>query len=129
MKRKYVKNVPLKKLAVKIKRESGFSMKNKEIIEEVLQKEYDDRDGIKPMDEMEWANNQGWIEALEFVLDINIKEQKANKERLNEILLTDNERNQIIAKAIKKSQSENESFDDDEDSESCGICTCRVNPT
>tara|TARA_R110000824_G_scaffold401507_1_gene612702 strand:+ start:214 stop:480 length:267 start_codon:yes stop_codon:yes gene_type:complete len=22
-----------------------------------------------PMDEMQWANNQGWIEALEFVLD------------------------------------------------------------
>jgi len=29
-----------------------------------------------PMDEMEWANNQGWIEALEYVLDMQIKEPK-----------------------------------------------------
>ena len=29
-----------------------------------------------PMDEMQWANNQGWIEALEFVLDIQIKVPK-----------------------------------------------------
>ena len=29
-----------------------------------------------PMDEMEWANNQGWIEALEFVLDITHEQSK-----------------------------------------------------
>jgi len=27
-----------------------------------------------PMNEMEWAHNQGWIEALEFVLDITYKQ-------------------------------------------------------
>ena len=44
-------------------------MKSKEYIEEALDKEYLDRDSTKPMDEMDWAHNQGWIEALEFVLD------------------------------------------------------------
>ena len=44
-------------------------MKSKEDIEEALDKEYLDRDSTKPMDEMDWAHNQGWIEALEFVLD------------------------------------------------------------
>ena len=47
-------------------------MKSKEHIEAALDKEYLDRDSTKPMDEMDWAHNQGWIEALEFVL--NIKE-------------------------------------------------------
>lgn len=102
-------------------------MKNKETIEEVLQKEYDDRDGTKPMDEMDWACNQGWIEALEFVLDVNNQEQKIKEERLNKILLTSNERNQIIAKAIKRLQSENKSLDDNEDSEPCSVCTCGIN--
>ena len=55
---------------LKIKKESGFSMKNKKTIKELLEKEYNFRDGIMPMDEMSWANNQGWIEALEWVLGV-----------------------------------------------------------
>ena len=51
-------------------------MKNREQIEAVLDEEYHHRDGTKPMDEMDWANNQGWIEALEFVLDIQIEKPK-----------------------------------------------------
>jgi hypothetical protein len=62
--------VLLKKWDLKIKRESGFLMKNKNAIKELLQKEYDARDGTIPMDEMTWANNQGWIEALEWVLGV-----------------------------------------------------------
>ena len=75
---------------------------------EVLQKEYDARDGTLPMDEMEWANNQGWIEALEFVLDIDkdIREQKAREERVNSILLTDKERNYIIGKTTNTKKIE-----------------------
>ena len=51
-------------------------MKNREQIEAVLDEEYHHRDGTKPMDEMDWANNQGWIEALEFVLDITHEKSK-----------------------------------------------------
>ena len=102
-------------------------MKSREQIENVLLSEYDARDGTMPMDEMTWANNQGWIEALEFVLDINTQEQKVKEERLNKILLTDIERNNIIGKTIQRIQRETESFVDDEDSEPCGICTCGVN--
>ena len=82
-----------------------------------------------PMDEMQWANNQGWIEALEFVLDNNeeIQEQKAKQERLNKIILTDKKRSNIIGRAIQKLQSEHQSFIDDEDSEPCGVCTCGIN--
>ena len=43
-------------------------MKSKERIKKALAAEYYDRDSTKPMDEMDWAHNQGWIEALEFVL-------------------------------------------------------------
>ena len=82
-----------------------------------------------PMDEMQWANNAGWIEALEFVLDNDkeIREQKAKQERLNKIILTDKKRSNIIGKAIQRLQSENQSFIDDEDSEPCGVCTCGIN--
>ena len=45
-------------------------MKSREHIKEALDKEYLDRDSTKPMDEMDWAHNQGWIEALEFVLNV-----------------------------------------------------------
>ena len=51
-------------------------MKSKEQIEDVLLSEYDARDGTMPMDEMTWANNAGWIEALEFVLDITHEKSK-----------------------------------------------------
>jgi len=104
-------------------------MKNKESIEVALEEEKGYRDDPDcPMDEMHWANNQGWIEALEFVLDIDkdIREQKARQERLNEIILTDKERSDIIGRAIEKSRSENQSLIDDEDSEPCGVCTCGI---
>ena len=48
-------------------------MKSKEQIEEVLMQEHqilDDKD--TPMTETEWANQAGWIEALEWVLG-NVK--------------------------------------------------------
>jgi len=104
-------------------------MKSRTHIEAALTEEYKHLDGDIPMDEMEWAHNQGWIEALEFVLDIDkdIREQKARQERLNKIMLTDKERNDIIGKAIQKSQRENQSLIDDEDSEPCVVCTCGVN--
>ena len=68
---KYVRNVLLERWVTEIRRESGFLMKSKEQIENVLLSEYDARDGTMPMSEMDWANNAGWIEALEFVLDID----------------------------------------------------------
>lgn len=129
MNMKYVRSVPLKKWDLKIKRESGFLMKTKEQIKECLEKEYSDRDGTKPMDEMDWANNQGWIEALEFALDIDveIREEQSRKERVKNILLTDKERDTIIGDTIKRVQRENQSLIDDEDSKPCGVCTCGVN--
>ena len=103
-------------------------MKSKEEIECILAEEMQYLDDPNhPMDEMQWANNQGWIEALEFVLNINTQEQKSEEERLNKILLTDKERTDIIGKAIQRIQSEAKSFVDDEDSEPCDICTCGVN--
>ena len=105
-------------------------MKNKESIEVVLEKEKGYRDDPDcPMDEMHWANNQGWIEALEFVLDEDkeIREQKAKQERLNKIMLTDKKRSNIIGKAIQRLQSEHQSLIDDEDSEPCCVCTCGIN--
>jgi len=128
MNMKYVRSVPLKKWDLKIKRESGFSMKTKEQIKECLEKEYNDRDGTKPMDEMDWACNQGWIEALEFVLDIEEKRREQNETdaRIRDILLTNKERDLIIGSTIKRIQRENQSLIDDEDSESCGVCTCGI---
>ena len=104
-------------------------MKSKLEIECALAEEMQHLDDPNhPMDEMQWANNQGWVEALEFVLDNNeeIQEQKAKQERLNKIMLTDKERSDIIGKAIQKTQSEHQSFTDDEDSEPCGVCTCGI---
>ena len=103
-------------------------MKNKTHIEAALTEEYAHLEGDIPMDEMEWAHNKGWIEALEFVLDIDkdIREQKARQERLNKILLTDKERKDIIGRTIQRAQHENQSLIDDEDSESCGVCTCGI---
>ena len=54
------------------------------------------------------------------------EEQNAKKERLNEILLTDKERSNIIGKAIQRLQSEHQSFIDDEDSEPYCVCTCGI---
>tara|TARA_R110000824_G_C15031806_1_gene659474 strand:+ start:150 stop:308 length:159 start_codon:yes stop_codon:yes gene_type:complete len=52
-------------------------MKNKESIEVVLEEEKGYRDDPDcPMDEMHWANNQGWIEALEWVLGANNESNK-----------------------------------------------------
>jgi len=105
-------------------------MKNKESIEIALEEEKQHlADPDHPMDEMQWANNQGWIEALEFVIDEDkeIREQTAKQERLNKIMLTDKKRSNIIGKAIQKLQSEHQSFIDDEDSEPCGVCTCGLN--
>ena len=69
-------------------------MKSKEDIEEALDKEYLDRDSTKPMDEMDWAHNQGWIEALEFVLDA--------KEPINISHLLKGANNDTIARANKR---------------------------
>jgi len=45
-------------------------MKSKLEIENALAEEMQCfNDPNHPMDEMQWANNQGWIEALEFALD------------------------------------------------------------
>ena len=69
MKRKYAKDVQLESLELKINEERGFLMKNKEQIEKVLLTEREilnDKDHA--MTEIEWANNAGWIEALEWVL-------------------------------------------------------------
>jgi len=76
MNTKYARNVPLEKWEVRIKERSGFLMKNEKSIKEVLSKEYKDRDGTKPMDEMDWAYNAGWIEALEWVLGITHEQPK-----------------------------------------------------
>ena len=44
-------------------------MKSKEQIKSVIKTEKENLDNPNhPMDTMEWANNQGWIEALEWVL-------------------------------------------------------------
>jgi len=105
-------------------------MKNKESIKAILEEEKGYRDDPNcPMDEMHWANNQGWIEALEFVLDEDkeIREQMAAKERLNEIMLTDKKRSNIIGRTIQRLQSENQSLVDNEDSEPCSVCTCGIN--
>ena len=52
-------------------------MKSKLEIECALAEEMQHLDDPnRPMDEMEWAHNQGWIEALEFVLDITHSEPK-----------------------------------------------------
>ena len=44
-------------------------MKSKEQIKAVIATEMQYKDDVNhPMTEMEWANNAGWIEALEWVL-------------------------------------------------------------
>jgi hypothetical protein len=56
-------------LELKIKRERGFLMKSKEDIKKVLESEREIlNDKNHSMTEMQWANNAGWIEALEYVL-------------------------------------------------------------
>ena len=52
-------------------------MKSKLEIECALAEEMQYKDDVNhPMTEIEWANNAGWIEALEFVLDITHKQPK-----------------------------------------------------
>jgi len=49
-----------------------------------------------PMDEMQWANNQGWIEALEFVLDRTHEQPKDISH------LLEGANNETITKALKR---------------------------
>lgn len=114
-------------MELEIKKESGFSMKSKLDIECALAEEMQHLvDPNHPMDEMQWANNQGWVEALEFVLDDQAEriEKEADIKRIEAIGLTEIERNNIITKSIKKLQQESKIFDDDKDSEPCDTCTC-----
>ena len=86
MKRKYVRDVQLENLELKINEERGFSMKSKEQIEEVLDTEMQYKDDVNhPMTETEWANNAGWIEALEWVLgNVKVGEDFIPAEQLDE---------------------------------------------
>jgi len=76
-------------LELKINEERGFLMKNKEQIEDVLmaehallKKEIDDPN--TPMTEIEWANQSGWIEALEWVIgNIKVGEDFIPEEQIN----------------------------------------------
>ena len=69
MKRKYAKDVQLESLELKINEERGFLMRSKEEIESALAEEMQHLDDPNmPMNEMAWAHNKGWIEALEWVL-------------------------------------------------------------
>ena len=92
-------------------------MKNKLAIECALAEEMQYKDK-EPMELEDWTHNQGWIEALEWVLDIS--EERAKKEvkqqRLKEILLTSKERNEIIRQTTRRIQRENDTFVDDVDS-------------
>ena len=59
----------LENLELKAKRERGFLMRSKEEVEKALAEEKNHlRDPNMPMDEMAWAHNKGWIEALEWIL-------------------------------------------------------------
>jgi len=73
-------------------------MRSKEAIKEALNQDYEDRDGTKPMSEMEWAYNQGSIEALEWVLD-----EKKPKDITH---ITKGANNDTIARAIKRLSKE-----------------------
>jgi hypothetical protein len=75
-------------------------MKSKEDIKKVLESEYYARDGTMPMDEMTWANNAGWIEALEYVLEITHDKSKD----INHIIEGAN--NETIARALKRLSKE-----------------------
>ena len=72
-----------------------------------------------PMDEMEWANNQGWIEALEWVL----KREHMRGDPYRILRLTEGANNDTIARAHKR-LAENFGFgrkDDDVDSSNDSI--------
>ena len=51
-----------------------------------------------PMDEMEWANNQGWIEALEWVL----KREQMGGDPYRILKLTEGANNDTIARANQR---------------------------
>ena len=78
-------------------------MKSKKEIQLVLAEEMQCKDDPnKPMDEMEWAHNAGWIEALEWVLK---KEQMGGDSKdINHILEGAN--NDTIKRAIKRLSKE-----------------------
>tara|TARA_Y100001963_G_scaffold157682_1_gene254609 strand:- start:730 stop:1050 length:321 start_codon:yes stop_codon:yes gene_type:complete len=76
-------------------------MRSKEEIEWALAKEYQYLDDHNhPMDEMQWAHNQGWIKALEFVLD-------HKKEKVKDIThITKGANNDTIRRALKRLSEE-----------------------
>ena len=72
-------------------------MKNKLEIECALAEEMQHLDDPNhPMDEMDWAHNRGWIEALEFVLDITHEKSKDISH------LLEGANNETITKALKR---------------------------
>ena len=92
-------------------------MKSKQEIKCALDEEYQYLDDHNhPMDEMQWAHNQGWIKALEFVLDYKKEEPKD----ITRILEGAN--NDTITRAIKRLSEEcgfgrkDHAFDREDDS-------------
>lgn len=75
-------------------------MRSKEQIIDALNQDYADRAGPKPMSEMEWAYNQGSIEALEWVLDVLGEETGDGQKDINYIL--EGADNGTITKALKR---------------------------
>tara|TARA_R100000008_G_scaffold77354_2_gene57730 strand:- start:232 stop:558 length:327 start_codon:yes stop_codon:yes gene_type:complete len=74
-------------------------MKSKLEIECALVEEIQHRDDPHhPMDEMEWAHNQGWIEALEWVL--KREQMRGDSKDINHILEGAND--ETITKALKR---------------------------
>ena len=89
----------LKRWVIEIKRESGFLMKNELEIECALAEEMQHLDDPNhPMDEMEWANNQGWIEALKWVL----KREQMGGDPIDISHLIEGANNDTIARAHKR---------------------------
>ena len=78
-------------------------MRNKKEINDTLEEQKRYRDGPKPMEFHEHAFNQGWIEALEWVLFSEEEQERiVQRTRLNAILLTQEERNNIIKNTIER---------------------------
>jgi hypothetical protein len=103
MNMRFVKNVRLESLDLRIKKGRSFLMRSKEEIKEVLNQERVALEDIdNSMTEMEWAHNAGWIEALEWVLK---KEQMGGDSKdINHILEGAN--NDTIKRAIKRLSKE-----------------------
>lgn len=75
-------------------------MRSKEAMIEALNQDYADRDGTKPMSEMEWSYNQGSIEALEWALDVVGGETEDSQKDINYILEGGN--NDTIKRALER---------------------------